>query len=152
MKIIYFSKRADFIPNLKSKIAQYTCQIRAWSCIEEEIKFSSRKLILFEKYWMLQIKSFFTLFPLSNSSINTKHHSQPHTRNPSPRESPYFVKIFQETWKFEFCFPATSSLSQALNRVLRVRVSKFTSFSMDETAWIVLYMIIHMHIFLEFVF
>ena len=72
-----------------------SCMIMHWRGNQISFKI----WFLFEKYWMLQIKSFFTLFPLSNSSINTKHHSQPQTRNPSQRTNPYSCKNFQETWK-----------------------------------------------------
>src|ERR1051325_11963518 len=58
---------------------------------------------------MLQIKSFPFLFPLSISSINTKHHSQPQRRNPSPCTNPYFAKIFLKLLKIEFQNPASFS-------------------------------------------
>ena len=67
---------------------------------------------LFEKYWMLQIKSFPFLFPLSIASINTQHCVQAITRDPNPYNHPNFGKNFQESSKFEFLFSASFSQSQ----------------------------------------
>ena len=39
MEIKYFFKRNGFISSLKSKKAQYSCQIRASPCIHEKIIF-----------------------------------------------------------------------------------------------------------------
>src|ERR1044072_7930236 len=83
-----------------SKKAQDSCQIRD-SCIwKGKIKFLRIfDLVLLENICTINEQSFFTPFAIQFSSINTQHHSQPLTRNPSQRTSPYFVKIFQETLK-----------------------------------------------------
>src|ERR1051325_11526237 len=118
-----------------SKKAHTSCQIRD-SCIwKGKIKFLRIfDLVLLENICIINEQSFFTPFAIQFSSINTQHHSQHHTRNPSSKHNPYFAKFFQELPIFEFYSPALSSLSQALKRVLRVSMSKFASKTMIKTS------------------
>lgn len=142
-----------FLSYLRSKIAHQTYQFRDSLHMERKNQiFKEIWFYLNEKFFALKIISFFTLFALSNPSINTKQDAQHKGRNPSPCTNPYFAKFFQESWKFEFCFPALFSLSQAFNRVLRVSMSKYTSLVLIKTAWIDASMIIHLQFFLDFAF
>ena len=149
MKIIYFSKRAGFIPNLKSKIAQYTCQIRAWSCIEEENQISFKIWFLFEKYWMLQIKSFFTLFSLQILSINTQHCVQAITRNPSSSQTLIIANFFSQNLKNRILDPATFSLQESFHCLQEVGLSKDTLLALIKSSRIEPYTCIHNQFFLE---
>src|ERR1051325_8810229 len=101
---------------------------------------------------MLQIKSFFILFPLSNSSINTKHHSQPQTRNPSQRTNPYFAKFSQELSIFEFYIPVTFSHQKPLLCLQEVSLSKYTPLPWVKTSRIEPYTCIHIQLFLDFAY
>src|ERR1044072_6774845 len=54
-------------------------------------------------------QSFFTLFSLSNASINSQHCVQTKGRNPSQRTNPYSCKFFKKLEKIVFLFPALFS-------------------------------------------
>src|ERR1044072_7353889 len=116
MKIRYFSKRSDFISNLRTKEAHDTCQFRACSLIKEKIKFSPK----FDFYLKIiqctfKTKSFFLLFPLLIPSINSQQAVSQRTRNPSPYNNPHFAKNFHKLLKIEFYFAATLSQNHPSN-------------------------------------
>ena len=153
MKIIYFSKRADFISSLKSKIAHISCQIRASLLHGKKIKFSRIfDFILKRKYCTLIDQSFFTLFAIQILSINTKHHGQPATRNPSSSQTLILAKKFQETWKIVFQNPATFSPNKPFHRAQRVSLSKYTLLALIKPSRIEAYTYIHIQLFLIFAF
>ena len=123
MKIYYFFKRNGFISSLKSKIAHNSYQIRASLCIHEKIKFFQRfDLFLMENICTLMDESFFTPFAIQTSSINAQQDHKPTTRNPSPRESPYFAKNFHTFLKNRIL---KSSHFQPLSSTQSCSVGKF---------------------------
>ena len=121
MKIRYFSKVIGFLSYLRSKIAHQTYQFRDSLHMERKNQiFKEIWFYLNEKFFALKIISFFTLFALSNPSINTKQDGQQKERNPSPCTNPYFAKIFFKVGKIEFQFPAVFRPIWAFNLALEV--------------------------------
>ena len=81
-----------------SKKAQDSFQIRASLLHGKKIKFFQIfDFVLMENICTLMEQSFFTLFALSNPSINIQQAHKPMTRNPSSYNNPYSCKNFQET-------------------------------------------------------
>ena len=106
----------------------------------------------FLKIFALKIISFFTPFAIQTFSINTQQHHKQATRNPSPCNNLYFVKIFQESSKIVFLFPATFSHPKSFHRVQRVSLSKNALLSLIKPSRIVIYRCIHIQFFLNFAF
>ena len=66
------------------------------------------------------IQSFSLVFPLSNSSINTKQAVSQATRNPSSKHNPYSCKNFLKLVKFEFQITASIKVFHPSNLALEV--------------------------------
>src|ERR1051325_9955881 len=99
---------------------------------------------------MLQIKSFFTLFPLSICSINSQHCVQTKTRNPSSSQTLILAKKFKKLEKFEFQLPATFSHPKSFHRAQRVSLSRNTLLPLIKPSRIDAYTYIHIQKILIF--